>query len=85
MRSSDTGYSQIVMPVALITGANRGIGLEVCRQLASRGYRVILSARSLQKAEAGARLVQGHVHPIELDVTSTDSISGRKVSSNIRY
>jgi NAD(P)-dependent dehydrogenase (short-subunit alcohol dehydrogenase family) len=75
MRSSDTGYSQIVMPVALITGANRGIGLEVCRQLASRGYRVVLSARSLQKAEAGARLLQEQVHPIELDVTSTDSIS----------
>jgi NAD(P)-dependent dehydrogenase (short-subunit alcohol dehydrogenase family) len=63
------------MPVALVTGANRGIGLEICRQLASRDYRVILSARSLQKAEAGARLVQGHVHPMALDVTSTESIS----------
>jgi NAD(P)-dependent dehydrogenase (short-subunit alcohol dehydrogenase family) len=63
------------MPVALVTGANRGIGLEVCRQLASRGYRVIVSARTLQKAESGARLVQGHVHPMAIDVTNRESIS----------
>jgi NAD(P)-dependent dehydrogenase (short-subunit alcohol dehydrogenase family) len=63
------------MPVALVTGANRGIGLEVCRQLAARGYRVIVSARTLQKAESGARLVHGNVHPMAIDVTNPESIS----------
>jgi NAD(P)-dependent dehydrogenase (short-subunit alcohol dehydrogenase family) len=34
------------MPVVLVTGANRGIGLEVCKQLAARGADVIASSRS---------------------------------------
>jgi NAD(P)-dependent dehydrogenase (short-subunit alcohol dehydrogenase family) len=41
--------------VALVTGANRGIGLEVCRQLAARGLHVILTARDGDRAEAAAR------------------------------
>lgn len=40
------------MTVALVTGANRGIGLEVVRQLAQQDISVILTARDLQKAEA---------------------------------
>jgi NAD(P)-dependent dehydrogenase (short-subunit alcohol dehydrogenase family) len=39
--------------VAIVTGANRGIGLEVCRQLTARGYSVILGSRDLAKGEAG--------------------------------
>ncbi|WP_373502859.1 SDR family NAD(P)-dependent oxidoreductase, partial [Aestuariivirga sp.] len=35
--------------VALITGANRGIGLEVCRQLGARDYTVVLTARDAAK------------------------------------
>ena len=34
--------------VALVTGGNRGIGLEVCRQLAAIGVTVLLGARDLQ-------------------------------------
>jgi NAD(P)-dependent dehydrogenase (short-subunit alcohol dehydrogenase family) len=37
--------------IALITGANRGIGLETARQLGDKGYTVIVAARSLAKAE----------------------------------
>src|SRR3954464_7254019 len=40
---------------ALVTGGNRGIGLEVCRQLAAKGLRVILTARDRAKAEAAVR------------------------------
>ncbi|HET9597957.1 MAG TPA: SDR family NAD(P)-dependent oxidoreductase [Anaeromyxobacteraceae bacterium] len=39
---------------ALVTGANRGIGLEVCRQLAGRGLGVILTGRSAEGAAAAA-------------------------------
>ncbi len=42
--------------IALVTGANRGIGVEVCRQLAARGSRVLLGARDLADPDAPARL-----------------------------
>ncbi len=40
--------------VTLVTGANRGIGLEVCRQLAGRGLHVVLTARDPNKGQAAA-------------------------------
>ena len=40
---------------ALVTGANRGIALEVCRQLAAQGLRVILTSCDPAKADAAAR------------------------------
>jgi len=62
--------------VVLVTGANRGIGLEVCRQLASRGHRVILTARDRSKAEGAARAVQaaGDIVPAVVDVTNARSV-----------
>jgi len=65
-------------PVALVTGANRGIGREVARQLAERGYEVLLSARDGEKATAAAaeieRDTQGVVRPLPLDVADDNSI-----------
>src|SRR5438874_2368579 len=63
--------------VAVVTGANRGIGLEVVRQLARRGMRVVLGSRDLEKGEAAARsltLEEGTVFPHQLDVTDQLSI-----------
>jgi NAD(P)-dependent dehydrogenase (short-subunit alcohol dehydrogenase family) len=61
---------------ALVTGANRGIGLEVCRQLASRGYRVLLTARDRAKGEAAAAALRaaGEVTAAVLDVTDARSV-----------
>jgi len=65
------------MKVVLVTGANRGIGLEVVRQLASQGMQVVLGARDPLKGEAAAQpLIQAglSVFPHQLDVTDQDSI-----------
>ncbi len=58
--------------IALVTGGNRGIGFEVCRQLATLGLRVILTARDPMKGrEAAAQLRAGGsaVEFHQLDVT----------------
>ena len=46
-------YSQL--PVAVVTGASHGVGLEVCRQLAALGYLVLLGSRDPRRAELAAK------------------------------
>ncbi len=61
----------------LVTGGNKGIGLEVCRQLARAGHQVILSARSTERGQAAvAALVKEglHVDFLELDTSDEGSI-----------
>ena len=60
-------------PLALVTGANRGIGLEICRQLAQRGYRVVLTARDADAGARAAREIGVSFEP--LDVTDAQSIA----------
>lgn len=62
---------------ALVTGANRGIGLETCRQLGLRGFRVILTARRAKAGEKAAAELRSEGIDVEvrqLDVTDPESI-----------
>lgn len=64
---------------ALITGANRGIGQQLARELATRGWDVLVGARDKKKADgAAARLrkdTAGRLRGVALDVTSDESVA----------
>lgn len=63
--------------IALVTGANRGIGLEVARQLAALGHQVILSSRNEEKGRAALASIQQDQYSLsyrQLDVTDEVSI-----------
>jgi NAD(P)-dependent dehydrogenase (short-subunit alcohol dehydrogenase family) len=61
---------------ALVTGGNRGLGLETARQLAARGVTVLLGSRDLDAGvKAAERLGSPEVRPVRLDVTSDRDVA----------
>jgi NAD(P)-dependent dehydrogenase (short-subunit alcohol dehydrogenase family) len=87
------GRSLVVAPplaqqVALVTGANRGLGLEVVRQLAATGMTVLLGARELAAGEKMAKLLRrdgGDVSAVKLDVTVQDDVDAVSSFIDRRY
>ncbi|KAF7002598.1 hypothetical protein CFC21_018070 [Triticum aestivum] len=64
--------------IALVSGGNKGIGLETCRQLASKGFKVLLTARNEARgleAVEGVRRSGADVVFHQLDVTDPDSVA----------
>ncbi len=63
--------------VALVTGASSGMGLEWCRQLNAKGYTVILTARSLEKASIAAQKISQtqDIVPKSLDIAAEPEIA----------
>ena len=73
--------------MAIVTGANRGIGLQIARELASREIRTVLCSRDLEKGkEAASKLALKKITvvPAQLDVTDQNSVDAlaRKVQSD---
>ncbi len=60
--------------IALVTGANQGIGLQIATDLAASGLTVVLASRNLDRGKVAAQALKGDVHPIQLDVTDDASI-----------
>ncbi len=58
----------------IVTGGNRGIGLEICRQLDSLGHRVILGSRDMEKGLNAAKSLSKNVIVKQLDVTNDETI-----------
>ena len=64
--------------IAVVTGANRGIGFEICRRLAGLGIHVVLTSRDENKGKAAFKKLEGENLPVryhQLDVTDGNSIS----------
>jgi len=74
----DPGKLNSEKPTVLITGANRGIGLEFVQQLSERGWNIIATARTPEKAEELLAIAKSYPRLIveELDVTDYARIDG---------
>src|SRR6202453_1320164 len=62
-------------PVALITGANQGIGLQIAKDLVTHGFTVLVGSRNLERGEAAAKEVGPDARALQLDVTDQASIA----------
>jgi NAD(P)-dependent dehydrogenase (short-subunit alcohol dehydrogenase family) len=61
-------------PVALVTGANQGIGLQIAKDLVAHGFAVLVGSRDLERGEVAAKEVGSDAHALQLDVTDQASI-----------
>ena len=61
--------------VALITGANQGIGLQIAKELAAHGFTVLVGSRDFARGEAAAKMIEGDARALQLDVTDRASIA----------
>ncbi len=74
--------------IALVTGANKGIGLEIARQLAKAGVTVLMGARDLQRGQAAAgELAQAGlaVEAIEVDLNNEATITAAAAAISSRH
>ena len=75
-------------PVAVVTGASRGIGLEVCRQLDALGFAVVRGSRDLRRAELAAKELDPEgerVTPAHIEVDNSVNIDQLAVSMRERF
>src|SRR5258707_1232963 len=61
--------------IALVTGANQGVGLQVAKELVANGVTVLVGSRNFERGEAAAKEVGLVAIPLQLDVTDRVSIA----------
>lgn len=78
MQANETGTPGSIpskdTKIALVTGANQGLGFQLAKALANNGYTVYVGSRTPQNGEAAAAIIGGKARSIQLDVTDQDSI-----------
>ena len=62
-------------PIALITGANQGIGLQIAKDLVKHGFTVLVGSRDFERGGAAAKEIGPDAHALQLDVTDEASIT----------
>ncbi|WKL03675.1 SDR family NAD(P)-dependent oxidoreductase [Paenibacillus amylolyticus] len=62
-------------PVALVTGANKGIGLQIAKDLTEHGFTVLVGSRSLENGETASNSIGSNAHALQLDVADESSIA----------
>src|SRR5476651_1668931 len=63
-------------PVALITGANQGIGLQIAKDLADENFTVLIGSRDLARGSEAVKTIDGDARALQIDVTDRASIAG---------
>src|SRR3984893_18099727 len=62
-------------PVALVTGANQGIGLQIAKDLVPHGFTVLVGSRHFEQGQTAAKSIGADAHAVQLDVTDQKSIA----------
>jgi NAD(P)-dependent dehydrogenase (short-subunit alcohol dehydrogenase family) len=62
--------------IALVTGANQGIGFQLSKELVANGWTALMGARDREKGKAAAGEIGDGARPVQLDVTDAASIAG---------
>jgi NAD(P)-dependent dehydrogenase (short-subunit alcohol dehydrogenase family) len=71
--------------IALVTGANKGLGRETVRRLAELGWTVLLGSRSAERGAEAAAALDGDVVPIVIDVTDDASVAAAAKEVDARF
>jgi len=67
------------MKTILVTGANRGLGFEACKQLALDGHKIIMTGRDEAKLKQAAAKLSGNIIPLKMDVTADKEIENAAI------
>jgi NAD(P)-dependent dehydrogenase (short-subunit alcohol dehydrogenase family) len=72
-------YALVMAPLAVVTGGNRGLGFEVCRELGRRELRVLLGSRDARAGETAAATLRGE--GLEVEARALDVADARSVAA----
>ena len=71
--------------IALITGANQGVGLQVAKELAANGITVLVGSRNFERGEAAAKEIGPGAIALQIDVTDNNSIANAAERIRMEY